>query len=141
MATSQKSPITDFSRDVLGRYVCNGFDEADASTDPNPRPDVKRFEARPDARPFDFVVIGGGTFGAALAEHLWFRGAGRGHRILVLEAGPFFLPEHVQNLPVLHLTNPTATTINELRQNNQFGINNPRAEVWGLAWQSGIPFQ
>jgi hypothetical protein len=27
---------TDFSRDVSGRYVCNTFTEAEASTDPNP---------------------------------------------------------------------------------------------------------
>lgn len=123
MATSKTSPVTDFSRDVLGRYVCNGFDEAGGSG------------------PFDLVVIGGGTFGAAVAEHLWYRGAGRAHRILVLEGGPFLLPEHVQNLPVLHLRNPDAKTINQLRQENDFGIDKPRSEVWGLPWQSGIPFQ
>jgi choline dehydrogenase-like flavoprotein len=123
MATPKTSPVTAFSRDVLGRYICNGFDEAEASG------------------PFDLVVIGGGTFGAAVAEHLWFRGTGRAHRVLVLEGGPFLLPEHVQNLPVLHLTNPSAATINQLRQENAFGIDKPRAEVWGLPWQSGIPFQ
>ncbi|MFL6821773.1 MAG: hypothetical protein ACJ8FA_04325, partial [Xanthobacteraceae bacterium] len=94
---------TDFSRDVSGRYVCNTFTEAVASTDPNPRPDVGRSNARFDARPFDIIVIGGGTFGAALAEHLFFRGFGRSHRILVLEAGSFTIPEHVQNLPALGL--------------------------------------
>ena len=26
--TSQKAQYTDFSKDVLGRYVCNGLDEA-----------------------------------------------------------------------------------------------------------------
>ena len=56
-----------------------------------------------DLRPFDFIIIGGSTFGCALAEHLWFRSAERGERILVLEAGPFALPEHVQNLPMLGL--------------------------------------
>jgi choline dehydrogenase-like flavoprotein len=131
MATSETSPKTDFSRDVLGRYICNGLDEANASADSN---------SRPDARPFDIIVIGGGTFGAAIAEHLWFRGTGRAHRILVLEGGPFVLPEHVQNLPVLGLDPAGATTINELRQQNNFGIDKPRKEVWGLPWQSGIGF-
>src|SRR4051794_37735504 len=46
-------------------------------------------------RPFDIIVIGGGTFGAAIAEHLWFRQtqAGGGLRTLVVEAGLFTLPE------------------------------------------------
>ena len=56
------------------------------------------------SRPFDFIIIGGGTFGAAVAEHLWFRSTNRSERILVLEAGPFLLPEHVQNLPMLALS-------------------------------------
>jgi hypothetical protein len=30
--TSQRAQSTDFTRDVLGRYVCNGFDEAVNST-------------------------------------------------------------------------------------------------------------
>jgi len=36
-----------------------------------------------------------------MAESLLERDATRSHRILVLEAGPFVLPEHVQNLPYL----------------------------------------
>jgi hypothetical protein len=46
-------------------------------------------------------VIGGGTFGAVIAEHLFVTDATRSRRILVLEAGPFVLPEHVQNMPFL----------------------------------------
>lgn len=64
--------------------------------------------------PFDFIVIGGGTFGAAVAEHLWFRATGRSERILVLEAGPFLLPGHTQNFPSL-------------------GVGR---EVWGVSWNS-----
>ena len=45
---------TDFSIDVLGRYVCNGLDEALATTDTS---------RHPDARPFDFIILGGGSFG------------------------------------------------------------------------------
>ncbi len=53
---------TSFTKDVLGRYVCNTFQEALDST---------RADLRPDARPFDVIIIGGGTFGAALAEQLF----------------------------------------------------------------------
>jgi hypothetical protein len=110
---------TDFSLDVLGRYICNTFDEARANSDPAYRAgatDVNGQSLPPvgDMRPFDFIIIGGGTFGAAMAEHLWFRSTGRSERILVLEAGPFLLPEHMQNLPSLGLGN----------------------EVWGLSWNA-----
>ena len=74
---------------MLGRYVCNGLDEALAST-----------TGRPDARPFDMIVVGGGSFGAALAQHALDQDAFAISRILVLEAGPFVFPEHVQNLPL-----------------------------------------
>jgi hypothetical protein len=109
------SPLqgTDFALDVLGRYVCNTFDEALANSDPVYRA-AAQLPARGDMRPFDFVVVGGGTFGAAIAEHLWFRSTGRSERILVLEASPFLLAEHMQNLPSLGLGR----------------------EVWGLPWNS-----
>jgi len=131
---------TNFSRDVLGRYICNTFIEAQASTDPNPRPDVGRNNARSDARPFDIIIVGGGTFGSALAEHLFFRGFGRSHRILVLEAGSFVLPEHVQNLPALGLGVADATSIQDLRNAKQFGPDKPQKEVWGLPWHSSQKF-
>src|SRR5947209_2935550 len=88
--TSAGTPVTDFSLDILGRYVCNGFDEAMRSADQR---------ANPDARLFDLIVIGGGAFGSVLASHLFFLDKSRAHRILVLEAGPLVFPEHVQNLP------------------------------------------
>ena len=56
------SPIpqkTDFSLDILGRYSCNGFDEAMLSTQRTNRPDGID---RPDARPFDVIIVGGGSF-------------------------------------------------------------------------------
>ena len=66
MATSATPQTTDFTRDVFGRYVCNGLDEAQHSADPT----VVRLDGRAqiEARPFDLIVIGGGTFGAAVAE-------------------------------------------------------------------------
>ncbi|WP_431903981.1 family 16 glycoside hydrolase [Nonomuraea sp. bgisy101] len=127
MAT--QTQVTDFSRDVLGRYVCNTLAEAMVSTDG---------QASPGARPFDVVVVGGGSFGAVVAAHMFHLDAARAHRILVLEGGPFMLPEHVQNLPMLGLAVPAATSIAALRQAGQANV--ARNEVWGLAWHSPVPF-
>jgi choline dehydrogenase-like flavoprotein len=121
------TPDTDFSRDVLGRYVCNTFDEALVTIDPNARA-AAGLPPRGDLRPFDFIIVGCGTFGAALAEHLWFRSTNRSERTLVLDGGPFLLPEHVQNLPALGL-NAGGPRKDHLPQN----------EVWGLAWNSSDP--
>ena len=119
MPTSPTAQYTDFSKDVLGRYVCNGLDEALNST-----------SGRADARLFDIVIVGGGSFGGALAQHLLYADSFRTHRILVLEAGPFFLAEHVQNLPNLGVVAPGPTTVDP-------GV--PRAEVWGLPWRTDVP--
>lgn len=138
MATTLVPQVTDFSRDALGRYVCNGLDEALRSSDRT----VVRPDGRPqiEARDFDLIVIGGGTFGAVVAEHLSFRDRSREHRILVLEGGPLLLPEHVQNLPVLGLGVASATSIADLRNAGQFGPDRPQQEVWGLAWHSSHRF-
>jgi choline dehydrogenase-like flavoprotein len=80
---------TSFTLDVIGRFTCNTDAEALAATN------------RPDARPFDVIVIGGGSFGPVLAENVFFDGKTHSRRVLVLEAGPMVLPEHRQNLPVL----------------------------------------
>ncbi len=138
MATNPTSQVTDFTRDVLGRYVCNGLDEALRSTDRT----VVRADGRPqiEARDFDLIVIGGGTFGAVVAEHMSFRDRSREHRILVLEGGPVLLPEHVQNLPVLGVNVPPATSIAALKGAGQFGPDKPQQEVWGLAWHSSHNF-
>ncbi|HKZ82546.1 MAG TPA: family 16 glycoside hydrolase [Anaerolineae bacterium] len=129
MGTSTTSQRTDFTLDVLGRYVCNGLDEALRSADTT---------LRADARPFDVIVIGGGSFGPVLAQHLFSRDETHRHRILVLEGGPFVLPEHVQNLPMLGLNVPGKTSIADLRAAGQDG--RPRSEVWGLAWHSDTQF-
>ena len=119
MPTSPTAQYTDFSKDVLGRYVCNGLDEARRSA-----------SGRSDARPFDIVIVGGGSFGGTLAQHLLNSDRFGNHRILVLEAGPFVLPEHVQNLPNLGVAAPGPTTVDP-------GV--PRAEVWGLPWRTDVP--
>lgn len=86
MATTKRPQNTHFTRDVLGRYVCNGLDEALHSTDKGgQRPDGS---PQNDAHPFDVIVIGGGSFGPVFAQHLFFQDKTHAHRILVLEAGP-----------------------------------------------------
>ena len=98
MATSSTPQFTDFSRDILGRYMCNGFDEAMRSMDKNgQRPDGS---PQSDARPFNAIIVGGGSFGGVLAQHLLFADDTNSYRILVLEAGQHSLPEHFQNLPL-----------------------------------------
>jgi choline dehydrogenase-like flavoprotein len=91
MPASSNPEDTSFSLDVLGRYSANSLDEALDSAVPG-----RKFA---DARPFDHIVIGGGSFGAVLATRLFNLDVSHRHRVLVLEAGPLALPEHVQNLP------------------------------------------
>src|SRR5215211_8370144 len=129
MFTNPTPQRTDFSIDVIGRYICNGLDEALRSADKN---------LHPDARPFNVIVIGGGSFGPVLAQHLFDLDKARRHRILVLEGGPVALPEHVQNLPMLGLNVPGKTSIADLRASGQDG--KPRNEIWGLAWHSNEKF-
>ena len=129
MYTSSTPQHTDFSLDIIGRYICNGLDEALRSADRN---------LRRDARPFDVIVIGGGSFGPVLAQHLFDRDRARQHRVLVLEGGPFALPEHIQNLPLPGLNVPGKTSIADLREVGQDG--RPRSEIWGLAWHSKEQF-
>ena len=112
MASSKTPQLTDFSIDILGRYMCNGLDEALQSIDKNAqRPDGS---PQSDARPFNAIIIGGGSFGGVLAQHLLYSDKTNSYRILVLEAGRHALPEHFQNLP----------------------LNGQPGEVWGLAWRS-----
>ena len=70
---------TTFSVDVMGRFICNTWDEA----------------VNNGGVAFDAVVIGAGMFGAYCAEKI-YRHANL--RVLVLEAGSFLVSEHVQNL-------------------------------------------
>lgn len=120
---------TSFSKDILGRYIGNTFEEAMASCDRS---------VRPDARPFDIVIVGGGSFGGVLAHHMFMIDKARRHRILVLEGGPVTIGEHVQNIPMVGLGVPGPTSIAEMRQRGVAHL--PREQVWGLAWHSPTPF-
>jgi len=77
------------------------------------------------------IVVGGGSFGAVFAQHFFFQDSTHSHRVLLLEGGPLTIPEHVQNLPVFAGLNvPGATSIQDLRNQGQFGLDQPREEVW-----------
>jgi choline dehydrogenase-like flavoprotein len=129
------SESTTFTRDVEGRYICNTLDEAKASADTG---------KRADAKPFDIIIVGGGTFGAALASALFERDKERKHRILVLEGGPFTMHEHVQNIPLVGFTGPDAIHLATIQQwqasNDEKAFRNWNREVWGLAWHSPHKF-
>src|SRR5713101_9466630 len=107
---------TTLSLDVLGRYICNSWDEA----------------VNNGGVQFDAIVIGSGMFGAYCAEKI-YRGANL--RVLVLEAGPFLVSEHVQNLARIGLGSADATAVPD-------NASDPgtRAVVWGIPWRSQVPF-
>ena len=105
---------TAFSIDVLGRYICNTYDEAINS----------------GGFPFDAIVIGAGMYGAYVAEKIYRRGRGN-LRVLVLEAGSFLVSEHVQNLSRIGLNAAGPVTADP-------GV--PRERVWGLPWRSNVGF-
>jgi hypothetical protein len=112
---------TTLARDVLGRYTLNTWQEMR---------DSANTATRPDARPFDVIVIGGGTFGPAFAQHAFANDKSHAHRTVVLEAGRLLVAEHVQNLPLLGLGVPGPVTTDP---------GQTYAEVWGLPWRSDVP--
>jgi hypothetical protein len=117
--SEQPLPIPDVQRttlalDVLGRYICSTWGEA----------------INNGGAPFDVVVIGSGMFGGYVADKL-FRDSRI--RVLVLEAGPFLVSTHLQNLPGLGLYEP--------------GPIDPSADpgtarnlVWGIPWRGNSQF-
>ncbi len=108
---------TTLGLDVLSRFVCNTWDEATAA----------------GTRQFDAVVIGAGMFGGYCAEKIYQFGTANNLKVLVLDAGPFLLPTHLQNLPDVGLDVPGPL----------FPANDPgtaRDLVWGMPWRSNVPF-
>jgi Domain of Unknown Function (DUF1080)/GMC oxidoreductase len=90
MATLLGSETTSFTLDNMGRYLCNSLQEAIDSAGQT---------VGDQRRDFDVIVAGAGSFGSVIANGLFMKDASHSRRILVLESGPFVLPEHVQNLP------------------------------------------
>ena len=113
---------TTLALDVLGRFVCNTLDEA-LNPDREAQPP---FDLSAD---FDAVVIGSGMYGAYCAARLYRNGA----KVLVLEAGPFLISEHYQNLSNIGLGTGGGV-------DGRPGPGNPDADevtdqVWGLPWR------
>ena len=90
MAALLGSETTSFTLDNMGRYLCNSLQEAIDSASQT---------VGDQRREFDVIVAGAGSFGSVIANGLFMKDATHSRRILVLESGPFVLPEHVQNLP------------------------------------------
>jgi hypothetical protein len=87
MATSKTAQLTDFTQDILGRYICHGFDEAMDSMDHNsPRP-----HARSDARLFNAAA-------SALCP--------QDQQLPNSRSGDRTVPEHFQNLPLQRQPTP-----------------------------------
>ena len=107
---------TAFTIDVPGRYICSTLSEA-----------VNNGGVK-----FDAVVIGAGMFGAYCAEKV-YRGANL--RVLVLEAGPYLVSEHVQNLARIGLNAAGAARVP--RNQDDPGT---RQRVWGIPWRSQVAF-
>jgi choline dehydrogenase-like flavoprotein len=125
------SEMTTFTLDNMGRYLCNTLQEAIASTGPT---------VAGRTRGFDVIVVGGGSFGSVVANGLFMRDATRSRRILVLEQGPFVLPEHVQNLPFLG-GDPAFTVPWVVRPGSDLGYAGLQYAVGGrsLSWGGWSP--
>ena len=112
---------TTFSLDVLGRFICNTWDEATVNPD------------------FDAVVIGAGMYGGYCTAKLFSESGVPGRtpiRVLVLEAGPFLVHEHGQNIPDLGLSNPFRPVIDPFSA----AAARTRHLVWGLGWRGNTGF-
>jgi hypothetical protein len=107
---------TEFSLDVLGRYICSTWDEATQNGGVG----------------FDAVVIGAGMFGAYCAEKLYRHS---NLRVLVLDAGALLVTEHVQNLSRIGLNAGGAVAVETNAQDP-----GARERVWGSPWRSRLPF-
>jgi hypothetical protein len=110
---------TTLSVDVLGRFICNTFQEV-----------------APVSADFDVVVIGSGMYGAYCAAKLYWESSPprKPLRILVLEAGPFLLYEHGQNVPDLRLYAPG------LVKPDSPEAQGTRNLVWGMGWRGNTEF-
>jgi choline dehydrogenase-like flavoprotein len=111
---------TAFSQDMLSRWVCSTWSEVSNN----------------GGDPFDVVVIGAGMFGGYIADKIYRRGENIGLRVLIVDAGSFLLPTHVQNLPRLGLNSPSNLVVIDSNAKDP-GTENL---VWGHPWHSSEKF-
>src|SRR2546425_1135382 len=129
---------TTFTLDTMGRFLANTLQEAVDSS-------VRT--VGDSRRDFDVIVIGGGSFGSIVAERLLLNDTTHSRRILVLEAGPFVLPEHWQNLPFMggapDMRRPWVADTPQSLANGRKPLNYPglmyAAGGRSLAWGGGSP--
>src|SRR5215218_7673748 len=107
---------TSFSYDVMGRWVCSTWPEVSNN----------------GGDPFDVVVIGAGMFGGYIADKLYRDGEDIGLRVLVLDAGSFLLPTHVQNTPRMGLNSPPEQVVATNAQDP--AVQQGQNVVWGHPW-------
>lgn len=116
---------TTFAIDVLGRYICNTWEEATLN----------------GGVAFDAVVIGAGMFGAYCAEKIYRLGPNL--RVLVLDAGPLLVTEHVQNLARIGLNaaGPKKDPSRSFDVPVVVNADDPgtRERVWGIPMRSVVP--
>ncbi len=124
---------TTLSIDALGRFVCNRLEEALEPSKPGMPPGLAANAASNFVADFDAIVIGSGMYGAYAAQQLYRRGA----KVLVLEAGPFLISEHYQNLSVSGFG--AGDDVLALESNpDVFRTTNL---VWGQPWRSNQIFR
>ena len=83
---------------------------------------------------FDFVVVGSGFCGFAFAERALRNDPHA--RVLIIERGPFLLPEHIQNLPA-----PYGEIISAFPEAFPWALSPETRDARDLSWQRGImPF-
>jgi hypothetical protein len=114
---------TKFTRDSIGRFFCNTWDEATRA--------AKVSDLQNAVSMFDAIVVGSGMYGGYCAHQIWRRGG----KVLVLEAGPFFAPEHGQNLARGFGFDPPDAVLPE-----SFDGGQTRKEVWGIPWRGNQIF-
>ncbi len=113
---------TSFSFDILGRYVCNTWDEINSGINSG-------------GYPFDVVITGAGMFGGYIAEKIYRAGRALALRILIIEAGDFLLSSHIQNLP--QKLGGKIGGVDTLRKTDDGKAQNV---IWGMPWISNEGF-
>jgi hypothetical protein len=125
---------TTMSIDVAGRYVCNLPDEALTPSVPADTPDgLRNTIVATDVAPPDAIVIGSGMFGSYAASRMYRMGL----KVLVLEAGPFLITEHYQNLSISGFD----AGANILALEGTSGIGDTQGLVWGQPWRGAQIFR